>query len=719
MFTNDENDKKIFVNFRLILFIALSLAVGIAFSYFLLIEKIVLAVGFCVVFVVLCVWYFAFNIKRSVIVLKLIFCAVFAIFFLIGAISFNRQITDYNNAELGNGYYNVTATVSKTETIENGVVLQLKNVRLKGDKSTDYNVELRVYGEETYELGDEINFYAKLNDKELIYEDRFLSNDVVDKIKYTAVAYSENVRVIKSSPDMFQKVNIVIRNTLKSGMSQKSFTIAYALLTGASENMDDDVISVFRNTGVAHIFAVSGLHIGFLAFVLNFVFKKIPINAYLKAVIISFILFFYSGVCGFSASSVRACIMSVVTLLVTIGGLRYDGLTSVSIAGIIILLLSPSQLFCVGFQLSFTVVIGILSVSPALTRLFRFLPDKLASSLATVISAQLFGIPILLYAFSRFSVVSIIVNLLFIPVVGVVYVGLLLLTVIGAMFSIPTVTLFIPDLVIKVLTVLIEFFDEEFFIIGGFSLGAFATLYYVSVLIASGFFNIKRLTATLLSVALVVACGLGTVLKTVRKEEARVIVSGSDDFCFTVISEQDKGVLVISDISQTFSVSRLNRIKTSGQVKEMQAVVITNLPDVKDLPLVIVKILNVYSSPYVYYYGEKDATTESIVNHSFPSVGLCNYLDSQSIQTENFTLTARLNGYVITTDFYGKSIAVFSKLDKTDAEYHGLNAKFDLLIAVNYTDVLTAMYGSKETISYIYHNDYPNAESRGNLKYYL
>ena len=374
MFTNEENGRKNFVNFRLITFIALSICLGVSVSYFILMGKVFYAIFFTLLFVTAIGLYFAINLSLKNIKIKAIFSFIFIFTFVFGALLFDIQVSNFDKANLGYKTQNVTATVKYVEDINNGQKLDLTDVAVSGIGKLDYGVELRVYGDTKFELGDKINFTARLDDKDIIYDDRFMSNDIVDKIKYSAFAYSKDVIVIENNANIFQKINTGIKNVLKSGMSETSFSIAYAMLTGGSETIDDEVITIFRNTGVAHIFAVSGLHIGFLAVALTLLFSKIRINAYLKACIISLILFLYSGVCGFSASSIRACIMCTVMLLTNITGHRYDGLTSVSIACIIILILSPVQLFCVGFQLSFTVVIGILIFTPAITKLFKFLP---------------------------------------------------------------------------------------------------------------------------------------------------------------------------------------------------------------------------------------------------------------------------------------------------------------------------------------------------------
>ena len=153
-------------------------------------------------------------------------------------------------------------------------------------------------------------------------------------------------------------------------MGEGEFAFSYALLVGNDDFMDDGVITQFRQAGVAHIFAVSGLHIGFLAGVISFVLRKLKTNRWFNLIFTIFILIIYSGVCGFSASSVRATVMCGVMLLITNLGMRYDGLSALGLAGILVLLLSPVEAFCAGFQLSFIVVFGILVLTPKLKKLF-------------------------------------------------------------------------------------------------------------------------------------------------------------------------------------------------------------------------------------------------------------------------------------------------------------------------------------------------------------
>jgi hypothetical protein len=135
----------------------------------------------------------------------------------------------------------------------------------------EYKILLYVNGESDFDIGDRIGFYAKLNDKPLVYSNRVMSEEIANGIKYSASLSANQITLIESDKTIFQEVNTFIRDSLKSGLDENEFSIAYAMLLGNSDYMDSQVLTSYRSAGVAHIFAVSGLHIGFLSVALNFV----------------------------------------------------------------------------------------------------------------------------------------------------------------------------------------------------------------------------------------------------------------------------------------------------------------------------------------------------------------------------------------------------------------------------------------------------------------
>ncbi|MEO0445524.1 MAG: ComEC/Rec2 family competence protein, partial [Verrucomicrobiota bacterium] len=130
-----------------------------------------------------------------------------------------------------------------------------------------------------------------------------------------------------------------------------------AMVLGAKEEASKEAREAFRKSGALHIFAVSGLHVGIFASVLWFALRnllRVPRMA--TTLVVAVAVLFYAFLTGLRPSAVRAALM----LIVVLGGHLLDRqprlLNSLGLAGIIILLVEPKQLFDIGFQLSFSVL---------------------------------------------------------------------------------------------------------------------------------------------------------------------------------------------------------------------------------------------------------------------------------------------------------------------------------------------------------------------------
>lgn len=270
-----------------------------------------------------------------------------------------------------------------------------------------------------------------------------------------------------------------------------SGSVIAALLFGDTSEMPPDVLSAFRASGVAHIFAVSGLHIGFLAAALYVLLYRSRIPKWLSSLIIFAVLLLYSGVCGFSASSLRASVMSFFIMFGTSFGKKTDKLNSVALAALTVLIVSPEQLFDVGFRLSFLTILSIVILYCEVRRALGGMPKVIAAPLATAICAQLGALPVSLDVFGSVAGLGLVVNLLFVPFVGVLYIFALL----SAAFSAATglsAFLYLPSLLFGAITRLFCAIPFGKFEITQVELGLAASLTYYALLIAlSGLINIR------------------------------------------------------------------------------------------------------------------------------------------------------------------------------------------------------------------------------------
>ncbi len=706
------------VNFRLPLFIALSVISGIIFAYSFAIQNRVLTITCGAISLILTAFYFLFSFKNRSIIKSICFIVIFIIFFAISSILTFNQINTFDNANLNNQYYLVEGRVDSVAQSNSGVYIVVGNIKLKdaSDKKVKHTVGVYVNGSsiDDFEIGNLVSFNALLRDKPLVYENRLSVYDITSKVKYTAFVDSRQISVVGNSPSVFQRVNLFIKNSLKAGLDESEFAVAYALLTGNDQFMQDDVITGFRQAGIAHIFAVSGLHIGFLSTVLTFICKKTKLNKWISLVLITAVLIFYSGVCGFSSSSIRATIMCAVALLCFNLWLKYDGISSLFIACIIVLLISPIELFCVGFQLSFVVVLGIILLSRPIIKLLRFLPNKVASSLSVVISAQLVSIPISLISFGEVSLVAVMFNVAFIPLVGVIYVLTFLLTILGGIFSISNVTLFLLNYVYTAIIWFINCFDYSIFMVGGIAVGFFAIAYYLALVFCSGFFNVKRLTRYIIAGSLCVCFVGGCVFLTLyRNNQDKAFVIGSNNLCATFICIDDENVLIVNDANNYSSLSRLIRVKNGYGVERIDKLIVANSVEKVNLQNLYTKLNVCFNVGAIYYYGEERADEENAIVKSFGNIPMFNFQDGDKLPTKNFECEFKFNGYAVECVALQKRLILFSSMG-SNVNLDGLDGIYDMVVACDYVERIFNMTKSDTKLSYRGILPFDNAETNGN-----
>lgn len=705
------------INFRLALFVALSLVVGIVTAYFFIFKNYLVASILCLVFALCIAAYFLPYKKQGTIRSKIIFSLIFVIVFAIGGALFNFVVSDYKKADLDGHTYTVTARVADISKTDVGCRLLLDSAKIKGNRTGNlkYKIHAYVYGDSQLKVGDKIEFSTSLVDKGLIYEGKFNAYDLLNKIKYTTELSAENYLVISGGHlTVFERVSEFLKNTLQNGLDEDEFSVAYALLTGRDEFMDYSLLNNFRSAGVAHIFAVSGLHIGFIAMALGFMFDKFKVNRLAKAIMITAALFFYSGVCGFTASSVRAAIMCAVSLFLAVKGKRYDGISSVSLSAVIVLLISPVQLFHVGFQLSFCVVIGMILLSKPIAKAFKFLPQKLANALGAVIAAQIAGIPVCLVAFGQFSTIAIVANLIFIPCVSVIFIGLLVCTMVGGAFGIAKIALFIPNYVLKFVNMCISAFDYQIFMVGGIVLGGFALVYAVIFLISSELINLKKKVKGIVCAILAIIFAFGCTTLTIKEANAiTAYVIGSKNVCATVITSSNENLMVVSSVNYIYSVGRLKRLSEREGVKHIDTVIILGGLSV-DEQVFLTKLRTVFTLEKVYYYGDRKPQMEQIVEQSFKEIDLCVANSGQTI-VPFADLKYDLNGEAVTFNLRGKRCAILANTNANS--YAGLDGEYHFMVCGGQAETVLNYYRVEVGVGYRAHSYVNDGEKQGTFIY--
>ena len=699
-------------NLRPAVFSALSVCFGVIAAYNFILGSAIWGVICCALFLSLCAVIFLPVNKEFSINAKTILCGVISVLFILGGAVMHYAIKDYENASLNNHYYNITAHVSDSAETLNGKRLIIEDINIQGERKGKLTFKAYVYvnGNIDIDMGDRVTFSAYLVDNPLIYDNSFSAYNLIYRTKYTAEVSADSIQVISSEPTVFESINIFIRDTLSSTLDKDEFSVAYAMLTGNDEQIDYELLSSYRYAGIAHIFAVSGLHIGFLATALSFVFDKLKANRLLKAIVISFALFFYSGICGFSASSIRAAVMTSVMLFAAVKGDRYDGLSSISLAAIFILLFSPVQLFSVGFQLSFVVVLGMIILTKPIEKLLKFLPKKIASSLAMAFSAQIASIPVCLDNFGYFSPIAVLINVIFIPIASVIFIVLLIAVIIGGLFNIANITLFLPKYVLYCINLVINAVDFEKLVVGGFAFGILTLVYYIACIIPSNFINLKRIHRIIALIVCAVICVVGSgVIDFIENEKTKVFVVGSERLCVTIIDAKDENILFVSKASYGFSAARLKSISDRYGVKNIDTVVFFNDTSI-DAQVFMTKLNTVFDVQKAIYFGDKDDIKEKIIEKSF-GVQMENASVCQDFIDGDIKCEYAIDGRAITAEIKGKRFAVFS-FNEVDS-YYGLNGKFDLMVCSFNADLALNFYKPKHPVSYRHSSEFTDGETFG------
>jgi len=202
--------------------------------------------------------------------------------------------------------------------------------------------------------------------------------------------------------------------------------IINALLLGQRKDISEETYNSYANAGAIHILAVSGLHVGIILIILNLLFRpieRIKYGLYVKTILIIILLWIFAIVAGLSPSVMRAVTMFTIVAI----GLNMKRATNIyntlAISMFILLLLKPTFLFDVGFQLSYLAVFSIVWIQPLLYKLWspKLLGiDKLWKIFTVTIAAQFGILPISLYYFHQFPGLFFISNLVIIPFLGAI-----------------------------------------------------------------------------------------------------------------------------------------------------------------------------------------------------------------------------------------------------------------------------------------------------------
>lgn len=341
-----------------------------------------------------------------------------------------------------------------------------------------------------------------------------------------------------------------VRSTINKALPDEEAAILVGIITGDKADIDEDTRNAYMRTGLSHILSVSGLHVGFLMLLLTYALKPFKLGKRLQGSVIMLFITYYILLIGAPLPSVRALIMLAVLMLGKAFGRDYDLLASVSFAGMLILVFKPLAVHDTGFIISFGAMYSIALLYPTFCNTLKRIPSAFRNDTALSLSVWFGLAPILAYYFNYISIVSIIINIIAIPMSFIITVAGFAGVFIGIISRTLSLYIFSVDYyLISLLTFIIKKASElpaAGFYIPKLPIYIYA-LYYAGIGLWIGFFKtayfriyIKRFAL----VYIVIAAVLISVYNLPSKELKMVFFDvGQGDSC-CIITPGKRAVLV-------------------------------------------------------------------------------------------------------------------------------------------------------------------------------
>ena len=230
----------------------------------------------------------------------------------------------------------------------------------------------------------------------------------------------ESISMIKKNNSIYYKVKNAIGNHMDN---MKSKAYLYALILGNKDFLDSEIKTAYQELGISHLLAISGMQVSMLSSLILFILKKIHISYKISYAITILFSFLYMSLLGNAPSILRAVLFFSILGINKIFKLKFKILEVWCMVFMIVVCQNPNILFDVGFQYSFLISFFLIIMQSKLKG-----KTYLKSLFLVSIISFFVGLPITLYSFYQINILSIIINLFFVPYVSYIISPLCLLT---------------------------------------------------------------------------------------------------------------------------------------------------------------------------------------------------------------------------------------------------------------------------------------------------
>ena len=234
-----------------------------------------------------------------------------------------------------------------------------------------------------------------------------------------------------------EKILSILRKKIKN---EKELGLAEALLIGYKNDLEQSLVQSYTNTGVVHIIAISGLHLGLIYWLLGIILNPLKRHKkirWLRPVLIITCLWLFSLLAGAGPSILRSAVMFTFIVAAESWGRKTSIYNTIAASAFLLLCINPYWLWDVGFQLSYAAVLSIIIFMRPVYNWF-YIKNKPLDFIwkmnAVTLAAQVLTIPVSLYHFHQFPSLFFLTNFLAVPISSIILIGEILLC---ALFFIP------------------------------------------------------------------------------------------------------------------------------------------------------------------------------------------------------------------------------------------------------------------------------------------
>lgn len=344
--------------------------------------------------------------------------------------------------------------------------LKLRHIRTQGAwKPASGKVSLRwakdelpslAYGDMVMVLGAPKEAICRINDTMFNYREFLASQNIY----HTHFIHSGDLQKLSSLPDysLLRQAMLIrswlVRKIEENISASASRGLVLALMLGIREELNEELQTTYIRSGIIHVLAISGLHVGLLYMLLRILLRLFRLHhGFIGKVLSLFILWSYAWITGLAPAVVRAVTMFSLFIVSKMLKRSYQSTNTLVSSAFFLTLYNPHLTFQPGFQLSYIAVFGILWLQPKLYACSK--PPKWAKSIVQLItlslSAQLVTLPLTLYYFHAFPTYFLPANLIAIPAISLILVLTLLILLTS---SLPAISLFLGDIITYCTTIL-------------------------------------------------------------------------------------------------------------------------------------------------------------------------------------------------------------------------------------------------------------------------